>query len=457
VYEVTSENEEVLRLQLEQSRERLDGLVRELNAVDAELKDLATERLQYELLHEVCGGLEKLGQLGAAELFWGERAVEREGDGRLRSARNRADAFQRRLSETESSRAAILDKIRCEEENGEILEDDALEAQWQEEQRKLEWIVEREIGGVPERPSVLPWTSGGEEDQRFRKTLATSLLIGVALGLLLPLIDLPLPERWDVIDVPERFTRLIQERPLPPPPRIQEEIRPEEQEPQPPEETPLLAEEGTPAPANDEPPKKSVASKGILAFREKFSALAENDSVDQLGAQARISRSGETASGRPQRSMVTTNAPGSSGGINLAALSREVGGGPGQGLEGVAVARATSSIGGAGETDRPLSGGPGSGRTDEEIQIVFDRHKAALYRLYNRELRRDPTLQGQMVLRLTIEPDGSVSICELQSTDMKAPQLSAQVVERVTAFDFGAKEGVSALTILYPIDFLPAT
>ena len=38
---------------------------------------------------------------------------------------------------------------------------------------------------------------------------------------------------------------------------------------------------------------------------------------------------------------------------------------------------------------------------------MFDRYKAALYRLYNRELRRDPTLRGQIVRRLTIEPDGS--------------------------------------------------
>ena len=62
-----------------------------------------------------------------------------------------------------------------------------------------------------------------------------------------------------------------------------------------------------------------------------------------------------------------------------------------------------------------------AGRTDEEIQIVFDRYKAALYRLYNRELRNDPTLRGQMVLRLTIEPNGTVSFLELQSTDMNAP------------------------------------
>jgi hypothetical protein len=112
---------------------------------------------------------------------------------------------------------------------------------------------------------------------------------------------------------------------------------------------------------------------------------------------------------------------------------------------------------GAGGAGRAVGGdGPPPGRTDEEIQIVFDRHKAGLYRLYNRELRSDPTLKGQMVLRLRIEPDGRVSLCELQSTDMNAPQLSAQVVERVKTFDFGAKEGVATLTILYPIDFLPA-
>ena len=455
MYDVATENEEVLRVQLEQSRGRLDGFVRELRAIDAELEDMATERSQYEALHEVCGGLEKLGQLGAAELFWSGRAANGEADEHLRLVRSRVDEFQQRLAVTEGSREAVLEKIRCEEENSEILEDDAYEARWQEEQRKLEWIVDREISELADRPSVMPWARGGEDDQRFRKSLAISLLVGLLLGSLLPMIDLPLPERWELTEVPDRLTRLIQERTLPPPPPVQERTRPEEQ--QPPEVVPLLAEEGTPQPANDQPPEKSTASKGILAFREKFAKLAEHDSVAQLGAQARVTRSGEAAVGRPQRALVSTAAAGSNAGVNLASFSRDVGGGNGKDLEGVAVARATSSIGGTGGTDRPLSSGPGSARTDEEIQIVFDRHKAALYRLYNRELRRDPTLQGQMILRLTIEPDGSVSFCGLQSTDMKAPQLSAQVVERVKTFDFGAKEGVPALTIVYPIDFLPAT
>jgi hypothetical protein len=134
-----------------------------------------------------------------------------------------------------------------------------------------------------------------------------------------------------------------------------------------------------------------------------------------------------------------------------------VGGGGGGGqIAGVQVTQVASTIGGSGGSERPLSGGQSGGRTDEEIQIVFDRYKASLYRLYNRELRNDPTIRGQVVIRLTIEPDGSVSLCQLQSSDMNAPALAEQVLDRIRGFDFGAKDGIVAMTIIYPIDFLPA-
>jgi hypothetical protein len=448
VYEVAAQDEEALREELRQSRKRLDGLAQDLRVVDTELDGLATDRQQYHLLHEACGALEALSELGAAGLFWGERAAD--GDEQVRLARGRLGAFEKRLSETEGRRQEILEEIELEEENAAFLAGDVLQAQWQEEQRKLEWSIEREVSPLPVRQSVMPWTRGGEDDKRFRKSLVASLQVSLLLGLLIPQIDLPLPEPWEVIEVPDRLVRLIrEERPLPPPPFTRAETRPEEKKPEP--EPEAVAE-----PTPQQEPKQSTKSQGILAFREQFSALAANAPAARLGAKARITNSGDAGSARPQRSMVTTRAPGSSGGINLAALSRDVGGGGGGGIEGVQVTRATSSIGALSGAGRPLSDGPGAARTDEEIQIVFDRHKAALYRLYNRELRRDPTLQGQMVLRLTIEPDGSVSLCDLMSSDMKAPQLAAQVVGRVKTFDFRAKE-VPPVTILYPIDFLPAT
>jgi hypothetical protein len=451
------QDEQALRAELDGARTRLDGLVRELHVIDDTLEELSTERQRYALVQEACGALEKLNELGGAELFWGDRPADGDGDFHIGMVRRRVDEFERRISDIESSRQSLLDRIRRQQENTEYLEDDLDEAQRQEELRKLEWVVEREIGPLPDCEPVMPWSRGGEDDQRFRKSLTASFLLALLPALLVPMVDLPVPERWEVIDVPERLTRLIKaETPLPPPP-VQQELTPEEKLADAPDEEPVLAEESTPEPTPEPKPEQSAGSKGILAFREKFSSLADSKPTARLGAQARIDRSGEAAIGRRGRSLVATQASGTSGGINLASLSRDAVGGGGGEIEGVEVGRATSSIGGIAGSDRPLSGGPGLGRTDEEIQIVFDRHKGALYRLYNRELRRDPTLKGQIVLRMTIEPDGSVSLCELQASDMDAPRLSAQIAGRVKAFDFGAKEGIPAITILYPIDFLPAT
>jgi hypothetical protein len=213
----------------------------------------------------------------------------------------------------------------------------------------------------------------------------------------------------------------------------------------------------------NEPPGQRARQSGILAFRETFAAAA-NRPAAALGTNARITSGGDSAVGRPERAMVATLAPGSSGGINVGSISRGLGSGEGDGSGGGSLAAGVTATreggviggGGGGGGGRPRAGSSGiAGRTDEEIQIVFDRYKAALYRLYNRELRNIPTLRGQMVLRLTIEPNGTVSFLELQSTDMNAPNLVAQVLERIRTFDFGAKD-VAAITIVYPIDFLPA-
>jgi len=452
------QDQQTLLAELEEVRSRLEGLTGELRVIDDTLEEMSTERQQYALLQEACGALEKLSQLGAAELFWGGGPIDGNGDLHVGVVRRRVDEFERRIGEIEVGRQSVLDRIRQERDNTEILEDELDRLQQREAMRKLEWVVEREIGPLPDYEPVMPWSRDGEDDRRFRKSLAVSLLLSLLLALLVPMIDLPVPERWEVVELPERWTRLIkEEEPLPPPP-VQQELPAEEKLAETAEEQPVVAEKSTPepSPVPVAQPQPGAGSKGILAFRERFSSLADAKPAARLGARARIDRAGEAAVGNLGRSLVATMGPGTSGGINVASLSRDAVGGGGQALEGVQVGKATSSIGGGTGSDRPLSGGPGPGRTDEEIQIVFDRHKAALYRLYNRELRRDPTLKGQMVLRLTIEPDGSVSLCEVQSSDMKAPELSAQVVERVKGFDFGAKEGISAITILYPIDFLPA-
>ena len=477
---MTSPDESALRAQADRVRARLQELAGDLAAIDGSLEALAPQRAQHELLGQACASLEKLSQLGAGALFWGEQDDPGRVAGHLGQVRSRVGAFQARLGELDQRRAAILDGIAAQEEALEALGEDLYQVREQEERRKLEWIVERDISPVPARVQVMAWARGGEDDRRLRKALAGALAASLLAGAVLPMIDLPLPARFQPADVPKRLAQLVREEQVKlVPPRVAEEPAPAETPPDPakpepvpdkpkPDERQRQAPKDAPSYAAATPgaQQKKVEKAGILAFRDKFAGLARDDVAPRLGADARFSDADDASSEPTTRSMLTTNAPGSSGGIRLASLSRNVGGGGNGGgggggggqLHGVQVGQVASSIGGGGggTSDRPLAGdGRGLARTDEEIQIVFDRYKAALYRLYNRELRRDPTLRGQMVLRLTIEPDGSVSLCELQHSDMNAPDLSAQVVARVQSINFGAKE-VEAMTIVYPIDFLPA-
>ena len=458
-----SVEEQNLQDQVEESERRLDDLEGELRDINGELEFLAQQNHRFEILEQACRSLEELDGLGATHLFWGEHGDTSASEEHIRNARQRIDEFAAEIARVEDQRLGIVDRIGDQNDVLDCLHYDLRDAMERAESHRYQWLIEREEDPLPDRMQVMPWARGCEEDQRFRKSLGMSIAASLAIMLIVGSIAIPIAERKPMDELPERVAKLVRQERLPPPPAVaeqepipDEEIpEPEPLDEEPPEDLPQTAEQPQLASTEQPDSKEQVKSKGILAFRDSFASRANLQTTAQLGSQARMRNAGEDAVGRPQRMMVTTSAPGSSGGINLGSISRNVGGG-GQGLGGVALARVASSIGGGDGPNRPLAAGAAAGRTDEEIQIVFDRYKAALYRLYNRELRKDPTLRGQLVLRLTIEPDGSVSFCQLHSSDMDAPMLAEQVVSRVRSFDFGAKEDIVAMTIIYPIDFLPA-
>jgi hypothetical protein len=452
-----AKDQKALIEELGTSQESVDALVGELRSLDAQLEALSPERNQHRLLHQVCDALGELDKLGGAQLFWGTREAVTTGELQLGRVRERVMAFEGRVGELEARRQTTREEVNKAQYHVGLIEDELFEAQEEEELRQQEWIVEREISELHSRPLVMPWTWGGEDDRRFSKSLLGTLAVCLLLALILPFIPLPLIQAPQEIQ-PDQVLHITMALPrppppprvLPPPPKLAVQKPIEKPTPQQARKAPT-EEPVKPAVETPEPPKPA----GLMVFKERLAALADTKIDPELGAQARINN-GTPSTGTPERAMLTTSAPGSSGGINLAAVSRGLGGGGERNaIRGGALTQASSGIGTGAAANRPVSGGPGPGRTDEEIQIVFDRHKAQLYRLYNLELRRDPTLQGKIILRLTIEPDGSVSLCQLHASNMNAPDLAAQVVERVKTFNFGAKV-VPPVTIIYPIDFLPA-
>lgn len=448
--DIKKQQEEINR-QIDEAYSRLESLGDDDNTFSEELNLLKQDRQRFAILSEVSDQLEKLEKLGGADLFWGENYDHDKVQKDQRRVRELVVNYDTRVAELRSQQVAADDTVESLTAKINILNEESMALQELEDELMDEFVIEREMEDLAYRPMVMPWSKTDKDQKRFRKILLIVLLFSMTLGLLIPLWDIPVPDRVEVVEVPKRLAQLIIPKAPPPPPPPPKEEKVEEKKPEKEKE-----KAKKPPPEKAKKARKKAERAGLLAFKDDFADLIDDKADAKLGAKARISGKGSNAK-KTTRSLVTSNVGSGSSGINTASLSRNVGG-SGDSIGGVEFSRVESSIGTdfAGE-ERPLSDGPGPSRTDEEIQIVFDRYKAALYRIYNRELRKNPTLQGKMVLRLTIKPDGSVSASSVDSSDMDSPDLDKKIAARVKKFNFGAKDGVPTITILYPIDFLPAT
>jgi TonB family protein len=302
----------------------------------------------------------------------------------------------------------------------------------------------------------LPWTKFEEDRRRFRKILQRVLLICLIFALVIPFLPIPQIEREKAEALPPRLAKLVLERKQVKPPAPAKTPAPKSVK-----KAPKLKK-----PKQKAKPKKIEQKKietarqkaqrsGLLAFKDELAELRDNDVLKEIQKNSRLIKSTERKAARVERSLIAANASSGSGGINTSKLSRGTGG---TALAGRATTQVSSPVDGIGTGQGDVSRGGGSrkaSRSIEEIQLVFDRNKAAIYSIYNRALRKDPTLEGKVVLKLTILPDGKVVACELVSSELREPGLERKIVARVSLFDFGAKE-VETMVVTYPIDFLPS-
>jgi hypothetical protein len=448
-----------LNVQVEQVRHKRETLEGELRVVEAELGTFSADRQRFDALRDVCNALDKLGELKADELFWAGVAEAQNVSGHMERARSRVACFEGEISGILEKQASLQGQINQCLDELDVLYEEVRDAYAREERREEEYIIEREISSVPNHSMRMPWSKEIESERRFRRALLVAMIFYVVFGSVIRLWILPPPARPAVAVVPERLVSMVRKlppKPEPVPERRKEEKKPEKDQ----EKTPQKQQEEQPkvTTAETQAARKKAESTGVLAFKNAFKDIMDETPAARLGVEARLSDQPAVAGqARASRSLVAIQSTGgTSGGISNAGISRNIGRGNGNGIGGVGFTRVQSTVAGLAEEGRPLSSGPGPARTDEEIQIVFDKYKAALYRLYNAELRKNPTLRGKMILRITIEPGGEVSQCSVQSNDLDSQELVAQVVERVKKINFGPKDKVSKITILYPIDFLPA-
>lgn len=74
---------------------------------------------------------------------------------------------------------------------------------------------------------------------------------------------------------------------------------------------------------------------------------------------------------------------------------------------------------------------------------------------YNRELRKNPDLEGKIAIAITINPDGSVAKASVVETTMDAPELTKAILARVKSWTF-PPVAPRQITVTYPFVFFPS-
>ncbi len=314
---------------------------------------------------------------------------------------------------------------------------------------------------VPYFQSQLPWSSSKLENARFVRICIAILVITLLMAFWVSIRDVPEIPREHKEKLPPQLAQIIEAK-IPPRPPVPIEPEPI---PEPPESIEQAVEETPPVTVPEKEPeviseqekivkaRETAKSKGVLAFQDQLASMRDQANLQNL-ANTNLSR-GAGQSDLTKRDIIASQNLTTSGGIQVAELSSDLGA-AGE-LEGrrntefVAasqgeVALATKRI----ETESQVVGN----RDLDQIRQILDANKGAVYSLYRRALREDPTIEGKLTVKLIIAPDGSLSSVSLIDSDLDAPELVERLLTRIRLINFG-NQNVSQTELEYAFNFLP--
>lgn len=331
---------------------------------------------------------------------------------------------------------------------------------------------------LPSTSGYILFSNNAQADRLFRRVLVYVSLLILALLILLPLLKLPSNDILGTSPLPSRYVELLLEAA---PEELDEgevaEPEPEDAEEEPelqdaaPEE-PAAADEPEPVEPSNEPepePESTPPTEARLTAREEAQQsgimtltddLADLRELSELSdsSNSELIEAGDSAAfasaSAPSDTITSSSVKAGSSGIS-GTRNREV---TSTQLASRSTTRVKDPITGLAPRTQQVQGNnpkaKAKGRSDEEIRLVFSRHQGSFYRHYNRALREDSELQGKVVLKFTIAPNGRITKVEIISSDLDHEELEAKILTKVRTLNFGAKD-VPAVTTDFSLNFYP--
>ena len=86
-------------------------------------------------------------------------------------------------------------------------------------------------------------------------------------------------------------------------------------------------------------------------------------------------------------------------------------------------------------------------------RAFLKRHMAQIRYCYQRELTKDPSVKGKIVIKFVIAKDGSVSSANTKTTTMNSPSVENCIVSRFMRMQFPEPKGGGIVIVSYPFIF----
>lgn len=321
------------------------------------------------------------------------------------------------------------------------------------------------------KPLHLPW-----DDQRGRKRffpiLVSLLSIVLVLGIIIPFVKVPEPDRESLEKLPPQLAKVIErkkiEKPKEPPKVEKVEPKPEpkvEPKPEPKPEPPKPEVKPEPKPEPPKPEPKPEPKPKVQATEEKReqakAKVQESFGADALSAlQATRSQVPLTALNTSSKGLSNQGSQATQVGsvVDRSAAGRTSGGVDTSGLTVATVGeqlvdRQVTAI--EMTAEQQAAAVESNKRTQEDLRLVFEQYKGEYDKIYRMSLRKTPTLKGSATLSLKVAASGAVTSCSVIKSDLNDDGLHRRLEMKCKQMNFGAKPNVGETQVEFPIRFMP--
>ncbi len=290
-------------------------------------------------------------------------------------------------------------------------------------------------------------------DPFFFKVLSASLLVHLSCATFISAQPIPEQRELELDELPDRFVKAMMPQEKPPPPKVTDDAPTQDNKKA--EKTEVAEKKGEKAPTGDKAAmQQKVAKSGLLKI---------------IGASGGAGAFEDVLGGSNGVGDVASALSGASG-VGVATADALAAGGPRGGTSGSAAGIGDLGTSGGGDVKLAEKGAATvkasmqmqapeveSSDVDREKLAAYVRaRKGAIQQCYEKELKRNPSLKGKVVVRFSITTQGRTSDIDIEENSTGNEAVASCIKTTIRGWVFPFKPE-SEVPVAYPFVFAPAS